>query len=123
MGVSNGAESCKAGLPGIFTRVSHYSDWISLAQDTARRVSDVDQVRPWDWHQDRDRHHHARPHRYHQNHHQNYHRNHRLGGFKKSPYTVNKQHFSNFENAFFPTKSKFRPRPSFGQFYHSQYFY
>ena len=36
--VSNGAESCKAGLPGIFTRVSHYSDWINVAMQTARRV-------------------------------------------------------------------------------------
>ena len=36
--VSNGAQSCKDGLPGIFTRVSHYNDWIEVAMQTARRV-------------------------------------------------------------------------------------
>ena len=36
--VSNGAQSCKDGLPGIFTRVSHYYDWIEVAMQTARRV-------------------------------------------------------------------------------------
>ena len=33
--VSNGAESCTRGLPGIFTRVSNYIDWIYLAMDRA----------------------------------------------------------------------------------------
>lgn len=33
--VSNGAESCMGGLPGIFTRVPHYMDWIYLAMDRA----------------------------------------------------------------------------------------
>jgi len=33
--VSNGAESCMGGLPGIFTRVSHYIDWIYLAMERA----------------------------------------------------------------------------------------
>lgn len=33
--VSNGAESCMGGLPGIFTRVPHYIDWIYLAMDRA----------------------------------------------------------------------------------------
>ena len=36
--VSNGAESCKDGLPGIFTRVSYYLDWIHLAMDKARTI-------------------------------------------------------------------------------------
>ena len=36
--VSNGAASCRMGLPGIFTRVSHYYDWIHVAMDTAARV-------------------------------------------------------------------------------------
>jgi len=40
--VSNGAESCKAGLPGIFTRVSYYYDWIHVAMQTARRVGSSD---------------------------------------------------------------------------------
>jgi len=36
--VSNGAESCRDGLPGIFTRVSYYLDWIYLAMDKARII-------------------------------------------------------------------------------------
>ena len=36
--VSNGAASCRMGLPGIFTRVSHYYDWVHVAMDTAARV-------------------------------------------------------------------------------------
>ena len=36
--VSNGAESCRDGLPGIFTRVSYYLDWIYLAMEKARTV-------------------------------------------------------------------------------------
>ena len=33
--VSNGAASCTAGLPNIFTRASRYYDWIQLAMNTA----------------------------------------------------------------------------------------
>ena len=36
--VSNGAESCRDGLPGIFTRVSYYLDWIYMAMDRARYI-------------------------------------------------------------------------------------
>lgn len=36
--VSNGAESCRDGLPGIFTRVSYYLDWIYLAMDKASTI-------------------------------------------------------------------------------------
>lgn len=116
--VSNGAESCKAGLPGIFTRVSHYYDWINLAQDTARRVSDAG------GHQDRrHQYQHSHNHPHHNNHRQYHHKHKQNSDNTKNFYSDNNQHFSNFENAFFPTKSKFRPRPSFGQFYHSQYFY
>jgi len=116
--VSNGAESCKAGLPGIFTRVSHYTDWISLAQDTARRVSQAGV------HRDSPRHHpdHHSQSYHHSNNHRQY-QSHNRHKDKSNYYSVNKQHFSNFENAFFPPKSKFRPQPSFGKFYHSQYFY
>ena len=36
--VSNGAESCRDGLPGIFTRVTYYLDWIYLAMDKASTI-------------------------------------------------------------------------------------
>lgn len=50
--VSNGAASCKMGLPGIFTRVSHYYDWIHVAIDTAARVGHRQHVpRRWSSHQ------------------------------------------------------------------------
>ena len=35
--VSNGAESCRGGLPGIFTRAPHYAAWIHLAMERASR--------------------------------------------------------------------------------------
>ena len=89
--VSNGAESCKAGLPGIFTRVSHYYDWIHVAMQTARRVGGLGHHR----------------HRWHDSHRswnsfdntQHFHRNHRP-----------------VSNAFY-TKSKHRPQTMFGRYY------
>ena len=45
--VSNGASSCRMGLPGIFTKVSHYYDWIQVAMDTAKRVGHRQTPRRW----------------------------------------------------------------------------
>lgn len=91
--VSNGAESCKAGLPGIFTRVSHYYDWIHVAMQTARRVGGGLGSNRHRWHSDSHRSWNSF------DNHENFHRNHRPSS-----------------NAFY-TKSKHRPQPMFGRYY------
>lgn len=39
--VSNGAKSCEAGLPGIYTRITFYLDWIHLAMNQANYYNSV----------------------------------------------------------------------------------
>ena len=88
--VSNGAASCRMGLPGIFTRVSHYYDWVHVAMDTAARVGSSE---PHHLHPHHSHHHHHTPRRWSNYKYQHPHQQRHTSVFPQSkPFTFSRDH-------------------------------